>query len=173
MNTLVYDEEAEAAFYYEPKHKLIQKLCPHLSFVNASLHTHPTKELPFGVNIASGYGVIRFCRVCKKIDCMHEFEDEIIDDAQGAYCVRKHLIGHCQKCGRRIYRTSWTVYLGNDEAMQLMHNIAKANGIEEDYQKLGSYWYCELRTQVSQLMDAGETERAEIVVKEFLGVPTS
>jgi hypothetical protein len=172
MIALDYDEKAEPVEYNEPRYKIIQKLCPHPSYVNASLATHPTAERPFGIKISKeiGYGPLRFCRICKKVDCVHDFVNENVDEEHGKYHLTRHQIGLCRKCGRRIYRLSYGIHLANDAATRMMHDLAQQVGLDcNDYSKLGSYWYCELRTKVSDLIDAGRTTDAEKFILEFLG----
>lgn len=103
-----------------------------------------------------GYGGIRYCRRCKKIDCIHNFKESKV------YCIGdgishiSYSVSLCCLCDRRILISSCLVYRPTDEAHKLIALVAKRMSIlwtgDPQTNGWGSMWYCEFPVEVSRLL---------------------
>lgn len=59
--------------------------------------------------------LIRFCRRCKRIDCIHSFDAGQEYRIGTEMCYLGYHIVTCQFCGKRILLNSWSVIKGQNE----------------------------------------------------------
>ncbi len=169
-----YDEKAKAELHNINK----RKYCFGHEFINASLHWTSGKlddrgyyditieerhdDPHFGNAWGIGYGGIRFCLKCKKIDCIHIWgEKKVYKQQVNPYYLIGYIVDSCKICGRRILRQSWGDYTKvKKEAIELIAEVAKEYGTSID--RCGSGFSIELPMQVSLIMDQGGDARVYI-----------
>ena len=114
--TYEWDEESAATLYNITD----VKYCLFHNFVNASLHFgKTTEEGEYSISLqadrkpnfnpewGTGYGGIRFCTRCKKIDCIHLWEDQPQPDEAWKTCDHEWLHPNktqwkCRRCGAQF-----------------------------------------------------------------------
>lgn len=176
----LFDEEAEAAIYEIND----RRLCLRHSWVNASLQwqTETTAEGKFWAVTfrggewcnepawGQGHGGIRFCKRCKRIDCIHLFEESTYKIPVDAYVWGEYVIGVCRRCHRRILLAGWQVVSHSEKDIALIQEIANELGASWSVHPLsfayGSYYYTDFPVAVARLLDTGEGERARRFIRE-------
>lgn len=103
-----YDEQAEAKIY----NILDKKLCIKHKWVNASLQWIKngywvelvTKKATPESTEWGFYGKFRFCKKCKKIDCIHYLDEtRLLRRWENSKDYSIATIQHCKRCGKWIY----------------------------------------------------------------------
>lgn len=174
----LYDEKSEALTMNIAVMKS-HLFAPH-DWVNASLHFeranfHVSIENSrppegFGPAWGGGYGGIRYCRLCKLIDCVHLWDERTTYEVRHGdfYCVR-HTVSSCRVCKRRIHGGSTGVCQPSAEASRIIDEVIASLG--KDQRVMGSYgsgWFCELPVAVSRVLaDQGEEAAKRYVLGMF------
>lgn len=88
------------------------------------------KRQNFNYAWGAGYGAIRFCKKCKLIECIHDFDNpteyrRVIDDFQHT----GYSVSMCKICSRRILKSSWNSFTPTNEAFALIMEVAKELGL--------------------------------------------
>lgn len=146
----LYDEGTKAVILKSEKKGLFSFFCRH-EFINASLSQH-------GIAINNN-GLIRYCRDCKTISCIHETTKQYYMIRRDKYYATEHCIEYCCKCNRRILTSGCGVVGSSKKAATLISKVTKELGTN-------THFGFEFNTIVSQMIDRGED--AESYIKNCL-----
>jgi len=102
----LYDEEVHSILMETNA----RKLCFHHHFINAYLHWY--KKLNNKTIVQSEWGpnkLIRYCKRCKYIDCVHHFIDEWVYHIGYEPNYTMYVVKTCNFCNKRILTSSCEV----------------------------------------------------------------
>lgn len=170
----LYDEKSEAVVMYMND----KKFCLKHDFINASLIWNKKTindrmvEIPleseekkgFYPAWGNGYGGIRYCKKCKKIDCIHIWDNHntyYIPIHSNFYGI-EYYVSHCEICDKRILRSSCCVCTPNIDANILIQNVYhEVTGKSFNAFNFGSGFSIELPTYISMLLEDGKQDQAK------------
>lgn len=123
-------------------------------------------EGPYTAAWGGGYGGIRYCRRCKRIDCIHWWDSEVVYSIKHhAYLSDKYVIAHCRFCDLRILRFSTRSVRASSEAATIIDEAALAQGRRPVSEGMYGSWYSgELSAAVSVILEEQGTEAARAYV---------
>jgi len=135
----LFDEKAENQIYNLYRARPWSCLLRPHTFVNASLMWEPPHkgdDSYYSISLegeywGKGYGGIRFCRRCKKINCIHiwdKYKHRAYEISTDKYYSVVYSISTCKICGRRIYLCSSGESKPNPLAFKLIDEVAVALG---------------------------------------------
>ncbi len=115
-----------------------------------------------------GYGGMRYCSDCKKIDCIHYWESETSYQIKHSnYESTIYVIGLCRFCELRILRFSCGESSSSPAAQELIKKVAVELGRRNPWESpgYGSGWVLEFPATVSNLLETKGTDLAEAYVR--------
>ena len=143
-----FDEESEALTCNIGD----RKLCLKHDYVNASLHYQKNGRYHFDIFRNNGNGgSVRYCKRCKKIDCVHIFDKTIQYEARYRYYKTVNVVAHCSSCDKWIHTNGWTSHGGEgcegnaarEKVLDIIGQEISKHSFPKDYIGFGSGFWCE------------------------------
>jgi len=160
----LYDEEAKAELHDISN----RKRCWRHEFINASLKWE-SRKLDNGsyylidIKNKGGYGEIRFCRHCKLIDCIHDWDNVTYRKDLGPYVYETCVVGTCKICNRRVSHGGSKNFIPTSQALDLISE--EATKIGRNISTFPSGWHLELPVAVSRMLDNNQEEQSRQLVR--------
>ena len=147
-----YDEESKSVIQSINN----RKFCFSHKWINASLRWDKNN---YSISIENeqkkwgfGYGGIRYCEKCKKIDCIHLWDEEKTIEyriGNNDFSYQSYIVKTCRICKRKIYTHGCTHNRPSEKAMELLNKyIPKYTS-----NNFGSWWFCELPVEISLMLE--------------------
>jgi len=164
----LYDEVEEAKVYDVNKRS---KICLKHEWINAHLHlteVHETnKEYSIYLQGDDGERTFRFCKKCKKIDCLHLFDNVNYRRYTDEFYYISYTIGTCKRCGLRILTQTCGCCNPSNDALTLINEVIVENGL--NYNQYGSYYMCEYPVEISRRLKTQNRDSVKsMIVSELV-----
>ena len=126
----------------------------------------------FGDILPPALKTVRFCSHCKRIDCFHYWDEEIVYKIPfDRFEWAEHTINQCSKCRLRILVRSQHNFHATDYALDFIKRIAGElhinwTGNPQTSSAFGSNYFTVFPSAVSRLIESSGKELAESYVKQ-------